>query len=151
MTKEAHKKLGVTYFNKTWAFIDKQDKNKDEELQMLDYAHASKLHWQLSGAPVLNIVRGEWLIARVYAELDLFESSLLHAQRCADLTIQNDIDDFDLVFAYEGLARSHLINKNREEVDKYLDLAYKANEKVKKEEDREYGRSQLDEIKSRER
>ena len=66
MTKEEHKKLGITYFNKTWDFIDNKNRTEDETLQMLDYAHASKFHWQQSEPPVLNIERGEWMLGRVY-------------------------------------------------------------------------------------
>lgn len=146
MTKEEHRVLGITFFNKTWDYIDKNDKTKAEEMMMLDYAHASKLHWELSDPPVLNIQRAEWLIARVYSELNQFESANLHAKRCAELTRQHNIDDFDLVFAYEALARAHLIHRDRNQVDKYLDLAYEALKDVKKEDDKEYCKSQLDAI-----
>lgn len=54
------------------------------------------------------------------------------------MTIKNNIDDFDLAFAYEAMARASAANKNKESFEKYYKLANKAGESIKKEGDKNY-------------
>lgn len=147
MNKDMHKKLGIEFFNKTWDYIDLKERNIDQELEMIHYAHASSLHWQLAGGTSLNKVRGEWQISRVYSLLNMGESALRHAKACFHSTIENKIDDFDLVFAYECMAHAYLILGKEELMNEYLDEAYKAIDQVKKKADKDYCKSELDNIK----
>lgn len=140
-----HKKLAVTLFNETWDLIDKQDKTSDEEALMIHKAHASLYHWMQVGTP-LNFQRGEWLVSHVYALLNRQEPALYHAQRTLNLTLAHQIKDFDLVFAYEALARAYAITKNPKGTV-YLEKGYAALKGIKSKEDRDYSKSQLDEIK----
>lgn len=144
MTLEEHKKLGITYFNKTWDFIDKTDRTKDEDLEMLHYAHSSRLHWQLSGAPILNLVRGDWQVAKVHCILGLKDSALLLAKSCHDKTIENNIGDFDLVFAHEIMAHAYKILNDFDNVKRHIELGNKAIDHVVKDGDKKYCREQLD-------
>jgi hypothetical protein len=87
----------------------------------------------------VNHQRGEWLIARVYTVLGLADMALRHANRCMELTHQhaNEMADFDWAFAYECVARAHAIAGNRAEAVKHIELAQKAGEAIKEEEDRQ--------------
>jgi hypothetical protein len=70
-------------------------------------AYASCTHWLYAGNEV-NHPRGEWLIARVHLGLHETVAALQHARRCLELT-QNHaelMEDFELLFAYEGIARA---------------------------------------------
>lgn len=147
MTNEEHKKLGITYFNKTWDYIDKTDRTKDEDLEMLHYASASRLHWQLSGAPTLNLVRGDWQVAKVHVILGLKDSAMAFAKSCYDKTIENSFGDFDLVFAHEIMAHAYRINNDLDNMEKHIKLGYEAVDQVEKEGDKKYCISQLDLIK----
>ena len=61
-----HKKQAVSLFNSTWDLIDKKERSKQEEIEMIHMAHASRYHWgQIGGA--VEKARGEWQISRVYA------------------------------------------------------------------------------------
>jgi|LGOV01.1.fsa_nt_gb hypothetical protein len=146
MNLDEHRKLGVYYFNSTWDLIEKLDRNKDEDERMIHYAHASRLHWELSGAPILNLVRGDWQISRVYSLLGLGESALYHAQSCYTKTINNKIGDFDLVFAYECMANAYKVLGNEELMKENLELGYKSIDQVKKDTNKEYCKSELDNI-----
>ena len=148
MTKDEHRALGITYFNKTWDYIDKPERTVEDDAMMLHYAHASRLHWGLSEASALNIVRGEWQIARVYALLGLGKSALLHATYCLEETKKHNIADFDLVFAYEAVARAHLVNDDKDACLDYLKKAYKAVDQVVDQDDKDYCVSELDSIKN---
>lgn len=79
MNKEEHKKFAIDTFNKTWGFIDKQDRSLDEYLEMIHLAHTSRYHWGFAGNE-LNKARGEWQISRVYSLLGMGESSLKQAE-----------------------------------------------------------------------
>lgn len=146
MTLEEHSKLGIDYFNNTWDLIDKLDRNSEDDLIMIHYAHASRLHWELSGAPLLNLVRGDWQISRVYCILGLGESALYHATSCYTKTINNNIADFDLVFAYECMANAYKVLGNEKLMKEHLDLGYQLINQVQNEDNKEYCRSELDKI-----
>lgn len=147
MTLEEHKKLGITYFNSTWDLLDKTDRNKDEDAKMIHFAHGSRLHWELSGAPVLNLVRGDWQISRVYAVLGLGESALYHAKRCLTKTIDNNIGDFDLVFAHECMANAYKVTGYQKGMNEHLELGFESVDQVEKDGDKEYCKGELENIK----
>lgn len=148
MTKEEHRQLGITYFNKAWELIDKKGKTTEESMLLLDYAHASKLHWTLSDPPVINVVRGIWMLSHAYAVLEIGEPALLHAQYCLDMTLEHNIGDFDLVFAYEAMARALYLVDNHSEAELYLNKGYDALGGVEKQDDRDYCISVLDKQKN---
>src|SRR6478752_5870503 len=87
------RQLGVDLFNGTW--------------RMIECAHASAYHWAV--APECkpeNRARSAWLLARVYTVAGRGEPALHHARRCLELCEQEGLDDWDLAFAYEALARA---------------------------------------------
>lgn len=147
MTKEEHKSLGIKYFNKTWDYIDKKDRTIEDDLQMMNYAHASRLNWELSGAPLLNIVRGEWQVSRVYSLLGMGEAALVHAQYCCDKTLEEKFSGFDLVFAHEAMAFAYKVLGRFEDMEAELALGYAALDQVEKQGDKDYCKSELDNIK----
>ena len=52
--------------------------------------------------------------------------------------------DFDIAFAYEGLARAYAINGHMEETDKYYKMAKKAGSQIKNREDKNIFDNDLD-------
>jgi len=136
-SKEEHKKFAVALFNLTWSLLDKKDRTKEENDKMVHAAHASRFHWGEIGTP-LEFERGEWQISRVYSVLGRSEPALYHAKRCLDICKENNIGDFDIAFAYEAMARANSIAGNTAECEKYLQLAEKAGENIKKKEDKNY-------------
>jgi hypothetical protein len=142
ITLKQHEKLAKDSFNATWDFLDKKNRNNEEDLSMIHTVHASRYHWGIlvseGKGTALNLQRGEWIISRVYSVLERGEPALYHAKNCLELTEKNDIDDFDLAFAYEAMARSNSAMNRKEEFNKYFKLAEEAGEKIKKKEDRDY-------------
>ena len=140
--KDSHKQMAVELFNQTWDLIDQGDKDQAEIDRMIHASHASRYHWELAGGPV-NIARGEWLISRVYALLQRKEPCLYHADRCLQVTLENDLKDFDLAFAYEAMARACDLVGDEVETAKYLTLAKEAGAVISDSKDREYFFSEL--------
>lgn len=140
--KEWHKKFAIETFNQTWDLMDKQDKNQAEIDRMIHAAHTSRYHWEYVGEAV-NLARGEWQISRVYSTLKRVEPCLYHAERCLKITLESDLKDFDLAFAYEAMARACNLAENEVERAKYITLAEEAGTEIRDEGDRKYFFSEL--------
>lgn len=132
-----HKFFAKKCFNQTWDLIEKEDRSQEETDQMIHAAHASRYHWEFVGEAV-NLARGEWLISRVYSILKRVEPCLYHAHRCLQITLSNDIKDFDLAFAYEAMARACDLAGDEVETAKYIALAKDAGADIVDEDDRKY-------------
>lgn len=135
--KEAHQAFASGIFNRVWDLLEKTDRSSEENEIMINAAHASLYHWRSIGE-VINLQRGEWMVAHVYTVLAMKESAYHHAQICLDLTLEHAIADFDLGFAYEGYARALALNGETKTAQEYFDLAKTAAEQIKKQADREY-------------
>jgi hypothetical protein len=131
-----HRQLGVDLFNHVWALLEREERTKADDDEMLHAAHASRYHWGLVGAPE-NLARGEWQCSRVYVAFGRGEPAVHHAQRCQELCEDNEIGDWDLAFAYEALARAHRVAGDGEEAAKYKRLARKAGDAIADAEDRQ--------------
>ena len=70
----------------------------------------------------MNLARGEWQIARVYAVLERGEPASFHARRCLEIAQTHQLGAFDVAAAYEALARAALVRGNRAESERYARL-----------------------------
>jgi hypothetical protein len=142
---ELHKKFAVDCFNNTWDLLEKSDRSREDDANMIHMAHASRFHWGQIGTP-LNFVRGDWQLSRVYAVLGQGENALSYAKSCLHLCMEHDIGDFDLAFAYEAAARAFAVLGDQEMTEKHLALAQNAGESIQKDADREYFFGELESI-----
>ena len=136
MDRDEQRRVAVELFNHVWTLLERDERTRDDDDEMLHAAHASRFHWGEVGEPV-NRVRGEWQCSRVYAALARSEPALHHARRCLELCEENDVEEFDLPYAYEALARAHALAGDREEAARYKRLAADAGEQIADEDDRE--------------
>ena len=137
--KEAHRLFAVQYHERTWKLLDNDARSLEDTERMIHYAQTSLAHWLEIGTP-LNEQRGEWLLSRVYAVVGLADFAFHHAMRCMKLTLEhsNLMQDYDLAFAYESMARAHALKGDQEETRKYIQLADEAGKKIKDAGDRDY-------------
>jgi DNA-binding transcriptional MerR regulator len=135
---ETHKRLGIDLFNKTWTFLDMENRTRDEDDEMLHCTHASAYHWFHAGTQA-NRARSEWQCSRVNAVLGRPEAALAHAERCLELVegAPEQMEEFDLPAAYEALARAHMVAGNQAEAKRCYDLGVAATAKIEEEEDRQ--------------
>lgn len=147
MTIQEHKNLGIKFFNGTWVLIDKENRSKDEDLQMIQMAHQSLHHWRNGGGTPLNLARGEWLISHMYSVLGMGEPALNHAISYQNQVIENRFGDFDLVFVYEALAYAYKLLDMDELKEEALNKGYTLIDQVEKQGDKDYCKSQLDLLK----
>ncbi len=142
---EMHREFAKQCFNGVWDLLDKKERTKDEDAQMIRMAHASRYHWGVIGTP-LEFARGDWQISRVYAVLGFGVMAYKYAQSCLDLCEKNDLGGFDLAFAYEALARASAVSGDVDKGQGYIYLAKSAGEEIAKKEDRDYFFSELESV-----
>jgi hypothetical protein len=138
-----HRKTAVACFNKAWDFLDKKDRSREEDLQMLLEAHTSRYHWGYIGN-AHNFAIGDWQISRVYAALKQPSLALLFARSSLDTCEKNGLKDLFLS-AYEGIARAHATANDTGEARRYLEMARKQLKLVQDEEDRKIYSQQIEE------
>ncbi len=135
--EEAHQHFARTLNGQVWGLLQKPERSRSEDEQMVYAAHASGYHWLQIGTG-LHHQRAEWLIAHVYTILGLADPSLRHATRCLELTDEfaDLMQDFDQAYAYEGIARAHALAGNRKEALEYIQLAEESGEAISNEQDK---------------
>ena len=124
-------------FNRVWTLLEQPDRGVEDDDEMLHAAHASRYHWGEVGT-IANRARGEWQCSRVYAVLGRAEPALHHARRCLELceSAGDELDEFDLPFAYEALARANAVAGNAEQARHWIGLARAAADSISDEDDR---------------
>lgn len=132
-----HRQLGVDLFNDVWRLIE----SRADDDMMVNAAHASAYHWsQAPECEPKNRARSEWQLCRVYSVVGRGEPALHHAGRCLAITEEaaENMDDFDLPFAYEALARANAVAGQDAEARRYEGLARSAGAGIADDEDREH-------------
>ena len=129
--KEAHRHFAASLNGEVWTLLGKPDRSQAEDELMIHTAHASCCHWLKVGTGVHH-QRAEWMIARVYSELELGEAALRHARRCQELTQEHAdlMEDFDRAYAYEAMARANALAGNQAEALRYRELAESAGQAI---------------------
>jgi hypothetical protein len=138
LTPEPHRQLGVDLFNRTWTLMRLPERTPEQDDELIHAAHASRHHWGEVGTAA-NLARGEWQVSRVYATLGRAEPALYHAGRCLTYCEANpdEVEDWDLPFAYEALARAHLVAGDTGEAERLAARARELGERIADPEDRE--------------
>ena len=140
---EFHRKTAVACFNKAWDFLDKKERSREEDLEMLHEAHTSRYHWGHIGN-AHNFAVGDWQISRIYAALKQPGLALLFAKASLELCEKNGLKDL-LLSAYEGMSRAYATANDTGEARRYLEMARKQLELVKDKEDRKIYSQQIEE------
>lgn len=130
-----HNYFATNLFNQSWDILLKEGRTSADEEVLLDTVHASLYHWRQIGEPI-NILRGVWFLAHVYTMLGRKEEALLQAQTCLRLAEEQQVQDWDLAYAYSAVARANALNNDKAMFDEWYAKAKEAGELIKKEGDR---------------
>lgn len=105
---QAQLKFAKSTFNSIWGLLEKPDRTPEEDREMLLAAFASLYHWKKAGTEV-HEQRGSWMISRVHLTLGNKEGALEWAHRCQEISEKypGEMEDFDLAYAQESLARAY--------------------------------------------
>ena len=133
-----HRQLGVDLFNHTWTSLEKNDRTPDDDDAMIHAAYGSRYHWSQASKEAKRQARGEWQLSRVFAVLGRGEPAVYHAERCLEWCGRGDVEDWDVAFAYEALARAHGVAGNADEAERWKAKAREAGDAIADREDREH-------------
>ena len=125
-------------FNLVWKLLEKPDRTRQDDELMVHAAHASRFYWGESGT-AKNWARGDWQLSRVYATLGRAEPALHHAERCLEVCLDHpdEMEPFDLPYAYEALARGHAVAGDGAELARWAELGRAACNDINGDDDRE--------------
>ncbi len=134
-TSLAHRYFAADCFNKTWEFIEKPNRTREEDEQMIRLAQASLWHWtNRADCKSQQLSIGHWLLARVQAVAGRPEESRRHADQC--LHHSQEGSSFHIAYAYEALARAEKAAGNTSLMAKYKSEAVRLSETVEDADDR---------------
>ena len=136
---EAHKEFAVKTNSRVWKLLGDEDRSQLENDELLYAAYGSCYHWLKAGTGV-NHQRGEYMIAKAYISLNKPVEALRHATRVIALTEEHkqEMKDFDFAYAYEIMARSLVMNGDKEEARKYYQMAREAGDEITNDEDKKW-------------
>ncbi len=139
MNNNNHHYMGIEMNNQTWALLDKKDRSEQDDVRMINFAKSSLYHWRKSDKyTIVNEQRGKWLISHMYAILGKSDEALSYAQETLKITEENNLNDFDLAYAYESMARAHSIANSQSEFKEWYKKAKVAGDLIENEKDKEY-------------
>lgn len=135
--KKWHLQFAKSANQEVWKWLEKPRISLDEKQQLIHATHASCFHWSIAGGKV-HQQRANWLLSRVYVVVDDAPQALKYAQVCLDLTktYVREMQDFDLAYAYEAMARASFMNKRSGDGVRFLRQAKKMGDKIHQEEDK---------------
>jgi hypothetical protein len=144
VTPEQRRRLAVDLFNHAWTLMRLAERTPEQDDEVIHAAHASRHHWGEIGTAA-NLARGEWQVSRVYATLGRAEPAIHHARRCLAYCESDPdaLEAWDLPYAYEALARAHLVAGNQDDAKQFAARARELAERVADDEDREHLDSDL--------
>ncbi len=136
--QEAHLKFAKSTNNRVWELLEKTGRTPSEDQEMLLAAQASLYHWLNAGTAV-HAQRGCWILSRVYITLNRAEPALEWALKCQEITENSlsEMEDFDLAYAQESIARAYAQAGDQEQAEKHYALAAKLGKNIADPEDQQ--------------
>jgi hypothetical protein len=133
---DLHRRLGARFFNEVWSLLNMEDRSRDQDMQMVHLAHASRAHWQFAGGPREWVV-GEWQVARVYAAIGRGEAAVIHATAALQRLGSGDDGPFLAASAHEGMARALRAAGRTADADDHAATALRLTETLEDSEERD--------------
>lgn len=136
---EAQTHFAAAYNQQVWALLALPARTSEESQTLIDAAHASALHWaQSPNFSPKNKARALFLLATVYTAERQAEQARRYAESCLKYSesIAEQLDDFDLPYAYLAMARAYAIADKRAESMQFFTMARQAGAAIANEEDK---------------
>ena len=103
-----HLELAKATFNKTWEYLDRNDRTADDDREMLSHAAASWYHWRQVGEPKNRSI-SDWQMSRVLAVLGVSGLARSFGEACLELSISEDLAPFYVAMGHEAIARAAMV------------------------------------------
>jgi hypothetical protein len=123
--QRAHRWFAVEFNNRAWDLVELPGRSPGETSEMIDAAHATRIHWGVVGTPV-NQLRAECLLATAYAAARMGQLAVHHAEKCLEWCQQvgDEQSAFDQAAAHGCAANAYATLGDRDRAkDHYGKLA----------------------------
>ena len=97
-TNSWHRYFAMECNNRAWQ-LAVQSRTGEEDLEMLNAAHAAALHWQVIGTE-MNTMRATILLAEVQALLGFGVSAFRYAEDMRHYFLDGDTPDWEIAFTH---------------------------------------------------
>ncbi|MFL5754688.1 MAG: MerR family transcriptional regulator [Chloroflexota bacterium] len=128
--------VAVGLFNHVWTLLERPDRSREQDDEMVHAAHASRYHWGVVGEPLQRAI-GEWQCSRVYATLGRGEPAVHHGRRCLEIAEEHELERWLFASAFEGLARAHAAAGDRRTAEEWKGRAEAAVRDIEEPEERQ--------------
>jgi hypothetical protein len=117
-------KLSVECFNKCWEYIEKEDRNIEDNEEMILLASTSLWSWKnRSDCTPQNLSTGYWQMARVHCLAGNLKIAEEYGKRNVEISLKSELPPFYIGYAYENLVQFCVMSNNFQEAKKYHELA----------------------------
>lgn len=140
-----HREFAPTAFNNTWTLLDKAERTREQEEEMLAATFAQRYHWYSVGEPK-NWAIADWQVSRVAAVLGYAELSRRFGERSLELAEEHDLGPFVKGFAHEAIARAAADVDDVETFTEHLEMAKAALPEIEDSHEREVLQADLTEM-----
>ena len=137
-----HREMAAERYNHCWDLLERDDRSRDEDFELLTSAFVSRYYWSMAGGPEQWAV-SDWMVSRAAAVIGEGSLSLAFAQRANDAVQEFDAPDWLVASTAEGLARAYAALGSEQDRDVWLNNAESLVEVIADEESRELIASQL--------
>lgn len=136
--EQAQLQFAKSIWNGIWTLLEKADRTPSEDEDLLLSAYASLYHWKQVGTTA-NLQRGYWMLSRAYLALGMVDQALDWAWQCQRITQEHSaiMEDFDLAYAQEGLARAYACSGDLTQADLHYRAAVSLGQLIADPEDKE--------------
>jgi len=142
-----HRYFAADCFNKTWEYIDNENRTSQEGDVMLSLSLASLWHWtQRQDCTPANMAIGYWQVARVFALLGQADNARHYGELCLEASQVDGVEPYYKGYAYEALARAEWVAGHKHAKDTFIQQARQVAAEVKDAEDRKQLLKDLDTI-----
>jgi hypothetical protein len=140
-----HREFAPTAFNNTWTLLDKTERTREQEEEMLASTFAQRYHWYSVGEPK-NWAIADWQVSRVAAVLGYAELSRRFGERSLELAEEHNLGPFVKGFAHEAIARAAADVDDVETFTEHLEMAKAALPEIEDSHEREVLQADLTEM-----
>ncbi len=142
MSEIDHRTIGVEAYNRCWDLLERDERNQDDDLELLTLAFTSRYHWSFAGGPEQWTV-SDWMVSRAAADIGEGSLSLVFALRANSAVREFDAPDWLVASTAEGLARAYAALGDEDARDEWVNNAEYLVEAIADDEDRDLIAGQL--------
>jgi hypothetical protein len=130
-----HRSLGIASYQRCWELLDRDNRSKNDEVELLTEAFTARHHWLLAGGTQEWII-SDWMVARAAAAVGDGPLSVRFAVRADAATKDTDVDDWLRASTAEGVARAYAALGDATNRDLWAETSARLVEAIADDEDR---------------